>query len=175
MALDQELSFSETGEATVTDLATVESPSAPATEETPKEVGIKRIMQLVADPDAALADISGLIALEIATVVGMMGQDDPLHRNNRSMRDLNDHVKALRELQKTLTERDASSKKDTLNLDGPKFQYVFKAIMDLFGESLKSAGLDEALSKNVMLQFRDLIQKNDDRIRRDINKIEMGR
>ncbi len=167
MAFEGEIRISDTG-------VVMESPS-PITEVPGEAQGIQRIIQLVTDPDSELADISRLIALEIAAVVAMMGEDDPLHRNNRSMRDLNDHVKALRELQKTLTESDAMAKRDPLNMDGPKFQHVFKAIMALFGESLKAAGLDDPLMKNVMLQFRDLIQKHDERIRRELNKIEMGR
>lgn len=141
--------------------------------------GIDRIIDMMEDPDTHIADISRLIALEIANVVKLMSSKVNPKGGMRDdiilMKDLNDHVKALLALQKTLTESDSLSRKDTLNLDGPKFKYVFQAIMGLFGLALKDAGIDEQHRANVMLQFGDLIKSHDETFRRELNKIEVGR
>ena len=138
---------------------------------------IDRIAEMIADSEVALADISRLIALEIVQVVRNMtkNQKDPLSRGLYSQKELTDQIKALRELQKTLTESDSLSKKDTLNMDGPKFKFLFTELIRLFRLALKDSGTDEDLSRNVMLQFGDLVKANDEGIRRDLNKIESGR
>jgi hypothetical protein len=138
------------------------------------EVGMRRISGLVRDPEAPVGDISRLIALEIAGIIERMDVDDPLE-HHRPMRDLNDQVKALRELQRTLTESDLLSRKDVLNLDGPKFAFVFKAMVEFFRRAMRDAGVEDALQQSVMLQFADLVKTNDEHLRRDMNKIEMGR
>jgi hypothetical protein len=139
--------------------------------------GIDRITVMIADPESPLADITRLIALEIAGVMKKMSGigDDVLARGVTSQRDLNDQVKAWRDLQKTLTEADALSKKDVLNLDGPKFKFVFGELVRLYRQSLKDAGLQQELSQNIMLQFGDLVKANDEQIRRELSRIESGR
>ncbi len=133
------------------------------------------IVGLIDDPEASLADISKLIALEIASVIQLMGTNDPAHRKGRSFRDLNDHVKALRELQRTLTEADELSKKDVLNLDGPKFQFIFNKLMDYIKKAMKDYAIQDDVIKQVMLGFGDMLKENDEVLRRDLNKIETGR
>ena len=144
-------------------------------DETDPNARMNKIVGLVNDPDSPMADISRLIALEIASIIAMMNEHDPARRHNRSFKDLNDHVKALRELQRTLTEADSLSKKDVLNLDGPKFKYIYTKLLEFFRKSMKDANIDDALAKQVMLAFGDMIKENDESIRRELNKIEIGR
>ncbi len=61
--------------------------------------------------------------------------------------------------------------RDTLNLDGPKFQFVFAEILKLFRTALREAAVDDLLAQNVMLQFGDLVRASDDDMRREMNKI----
>jgi hypothetical protein len=138
---------------------------------------IDTIANMIADPEVALADISRLIALEIVEVVRNMArnQKDPLARGTYTQKELTDQIKALRELQRTLTESDSLSKKDVLNMDGPKFKFLFTELIRLFRLALKDSGTDEDLARNVMLQFGDLVKSHDEGIRRDLNKIESGR
>ena len=141
-------------------------------------VGIDRISLMIADPETQLSDIMRLIALEMAKVMKKMTgneDEDPLKRGLISMRDLTDQIKAYQALQKTLTESDTLSKKDTLNMDGAKFKFVFREIVRLFTESMKEARVEEDLAQNVMLQFGDKLKSNDELIRRELNKIESGR
>ncbi|MGH9587953.1 MAG: hypothetical protein ACRD3F_13445 [Acidobacteriaceae bacterium] len=135
--------------------------------------GIEAIAEMIGDRDVPFADISRRIALQIAGLIKVMvgdGADRPVRRRV-SHRDLNDQIKAHRELQKTLTESETLSKKDVLNLDGPKFQYVFTEIIGWFRRSLTQAGIEEALARNVLLQFGDLVKANDERIRHELGKI----
>lgn len=189
---EAEISIGETGNIALTprEVTAIALPSDPATAEPVKvkfsvedleeqaEECAKRmanIVEMVSDPDAQLADISRQIALEIAFVIALMSSNDPAYRKGRSFRDLNDHVKALRELQKTLTESDSLSRRDVLNLDGPKFQFVLRKLLELFKKALKDANVEDSLAKSVMLHVGDSLKENDENIRRELNKIEIGR
>jgi hypothetical protein len=131
------------------------------------------IMNLIEKPNRDSAEIGRLIALEIAGVISKMADNDPGARGR--FRELNDHVKALRELQKTLTEADESSRQDSLNVKGPKFQFAFKRIVEWIRLSLKDAGVGESLTHNVLMNFGDRMRENEEGLQRELNKIEIGR
>jgi hypothetical protein len=99
-----------------------------------------------------------------------MTEDRPL-RQRRPRHELNDEIKAYRELQRSLIEGEALSTKDILNLDGPKFTFVFKKIIALFQQALKDAGVDDQLRHNIMLQFGDLVKVNEENLRRELNTV----
>jgi hypothetical protein len=152
--------------------------TALSTEESREEASRKRmtkILEMLDCEEQKPAEVSRLIAIEIASVIEKMNYDDPLKRNNRSMRDLNDHVKALRELQRTLTESDTLSRKDHLDMDGPKFKFVFRFMIETFQKALKEANVDESIAKNVLLNFGDAVKTSEDTLRRELNKIDSGR
>jgi hypothetical protein len=137
--------------------------------------GVAHIRELVEDPDVPVATISRLIGLEIVDLLQKMTASDPLTRGRYTQRDLNDQVKAFRELQKTLTESDLLSRKDTLNMDGPKFQYVFSEIVGWMVKALEDTKMDSAISASVMTHFRDIAQRNEPEVRKALNKMEVGR
>lgn len=169
-----EESFEIGGDGTVAQSRRVAAP-VPVAGDEPDTTGIDQITQMIVDPESDLADIMRLIALEIARTMKQMTAADPLQRGSASPRELNDRIKAYRELQKTLTESDQLSKKDTLNLDGPKFKYVFVALVGFFKAALQNSGVDDELTQNTMLQFADLVRTNDESMRRELSKIESGR
>jgi hypothetical protein len=158
-------------------LSEAEEVSAISPTATPDDaVGIDRIVLMIADPEAQLSDIMREIALLMAGVMKKMTEDRaPLDRGMVSMKDLTDQMKGYQALQKTLTDGDALSKKDALNMDGPKFKFVFKELVRLFQESMKDARVDEDLAQNCMMQFGDKLKSNDESIRRELSKIESGR
>jgi hypothetical protein len=133
--------------------------------------GIDRIMEMMADPDANVADISRMIAQAMGAIMQQMTASDPLRRGAMTQRELNEQIKAFRELQRTLVESEQLSKKDSLNLDGPKFAFVFKQIVGFFQQALKESGVEESLQKNVMLQFGDLVRTNNENLRKEINRL----
>ena len=145
---------------------------------TSAEIGIDQIAALVADPDAPLAEISRLIALEIVKLLQMMSKDrkDPaLRAVNVTQKDLNDRLKAYRVLQRTLTESNQLSKKDVLNLDGDKFHYVLGELIKWFRSAITDAGIEENDAHNIMLQFSDKVKQGDAALRIYLNKIGTGR
>lgn len=153
---------------TVTNAATTSVPApSPAFE---PSGGLERISEMLADPEVPIANIGRAVALEIASVIKKMTEDRP-PRHRRPRRHFNDEIKAYRELQRTLTESDALSNKDTLNLDGPKFKFVFTEIVGLFHQALKEAGVDHQLVQNIMLQFGDLVKVNEENLRKELNAV----
>jgi hypothetical protein len=151
----------------VVELAGVEYAPAPAA----PALGIFRIQEMIQDPTVAVSEISRLIASEIAETLKLQLAPDPLSPAYVSSRDLNDRIKSYRELQKTLTEGESLSKRDSLNLDGEKFQYVFEQLMRMYQQVLVEAKLDEGTVHNIMLHFGDLVKQSEAQLRIDVNKI----
>jgi hypothetical protein len=81
-------------------------------------------------------------------------------------------VKSLREVAKSINETDVLSKRDILNFDGEKFQFVFREIIEMFKKSLKDAGVNESLTVNIMKHFGDIMRMKEADLRRDTQKIE---
>ena len=135
--------------------------------------GIKGISQMLADPGVPITNIGRAIALEIAGVIGKMAEDRSL-RHRRPRHELNDEIKAYRELQRSLIEGEALSTKDILNLDGPKFKFVFGEMIGFFQQALKGAGVDDQLAHNVVLQFGDLVKMNEENLRRELSGNSIG-
>ena len=165
--VDEDFEVGEQIQATMTNAAATASASRPVFE---PPCGLQRISQMLADPEVPIADISRAIALEIARVIEKMTEDRPL-RHRRPRRQLNDEIKAYRELQRSLIESEVLCTKDTINLDGPQFKFVFREIIGLFERALKDAGVDHQLAHNIMLQFGDLVKANEDNLRRELSKI----
>jgi hypothetical protein len=85
--------------------------------------------------------------------------------------DLTSRMKALRELQRTLMESEGLSKRDALDLDGPKFKLVLSESIRLFERALMDGGIDGSHAQSVMVRFADLLKENDETLRRDLNMI----
>ena len=144
--------------------------SSPATKvEPPATNGMRAILELMAEPEPDLVKISRLIAIEMGHVYELMnGFGD---KGGRGQTDLANSVKTLAQLQKAMYDADEKSKKDTLNLDSPKFKFVFEAIMALFEQALHNAGIEDVPKTQVLLQFRDLVKMDNERISREMNKL----
>ena len=125
---------------------------------------------MVRDPEIPVGAISRQISFLIASSIKFTAAGGSGHYRIPRQR-VKDQIKAYRELQRTLVEAESSSKRDVLNLDGPKFRFVFTEIIKFFGKALKDAGTDQHVAQNIMLQFGDLVKANDDNLRRDLNKI----
>jgi hypothetical protein len=137
-----------------------------------RKTNIEDILVKMQDQTSSVADISRMITIEMTIALKelvLLGNSDPTFISQR--RSLNDEIKMLRELQKSLTESDILSKKDTLNFDGPKFQFVFVELLNLYSKALKESGLDRTTIDSVMKQFSDLVKTNDDRLRRETARI----
>lgn len=122
------------------------------------------INMLESTEETDLPRINMLIALEIAYSL-----DNPKAEYNPRL--IQEKVKALRELAKTLQEGEALSKKDFLNFDGPKFKYFLQEIILVFKNSLKSAGFKDDDQNHVMRVFRDQLGSREADLRAETAKV----
>jgi hypothetical protein len=130
---------------------------------------------MVADRNEPVYAIARKIATEIAaTIKGMMS---PVGRFQRRLRQVHftNRMKALRELRMTLVEGEGLSKQDLLNLEGPKFKFIFGKIIHLFRQALLDAGTESFQAQGVMVQFGDLLSAHDEALRRELNRIDIPR
>ena len=129
------------------------------------------ISQMIAGRRAPVWAISRKIAAEMANIIKQMKTPvRPFQRHGPHV-DLNSRMKALRELQRTLMEGEALTKRDALDLDGPKFMFVRAEIVRLFQQALNDAGTESSQTQDVMVQFGDLMEKNDEALRRELDLI----
>lgn len=123
------------------------------------------IIEMLENPqETDLERITRLISIEIAYAL-----TNPKAEYNSRL--IQERVKALRELAKTLQEGDTLSKKDFLNFDGPKFKYVLQELVLLFKGSLKSAGLPEETQNHVLRVFRDHLSHREGDLRSETAKV----
>ena len=137
---------------------------------------LDEIIRQIKDPNAPLAPIKRLIAVEIATtgqMMVMLGSDlDVNALDSLKVKALESQVKALRELGKELMESDVLSEKDFLNFDGPKLQYVLEEYRQAATDTLKKIGIDEGTIQQFLRQWRDLMVEREPHIRRATAKVE---
>jgi hypothetical protein len=124
------------------------------------------------DPNFPVQELSRLISLELVSLSQEMSEceNDPSLQFKMKSYDL--QVKSLREVAKSITETDVLSKRDILNFDGEKFQFVFREIIAMFKKSLMDAGVNESLTVNIMKHFGDIMRMKEADLRRDTQKIE---
>jgi hypothetical protein len=134
-----------------------------------QNVQFEVIAKMISDRNAPVWTISRVIAREMATTIKQA--KTPVRPFQRQQVDLNSRMKGLRELQRTLLESEGLSKRDQLDLDGPKFRFVFAEIIRLFGQSLMDAGADRFQVESIMVRFDNLLKENDETLRRDLNMI----
>jgi hypothetical protein len=98
------------------------------------------IARMIADRHAPIWSISRKIAYLMANTIKHSKM--PVRPFQRPPVDMNSRMKGLRELQKTLVESEALTKRDQLDLDGPKFTFLLAEIVRLFERALMDAGID---------------------------------
>jgi hypothetical protein len=136
---------------------------------------LSQIREKISDPEFDPAEISRWIALEIAVVAeNMMATNNANFTtlDNTRLKIYSESIKALRELGKQLNDTEVLNKKDVLNFDGRKFEFVLGAIIDLFKQAMKEAGMTEDQRTSVMKHYRDLMSTNEVTIRRDTQKLD---
>jgi hypothetical protein len=133
---------------------------------------LTEIIRLIDDPIGDVSVITRMIAREIAIVNEQLSQVQADPNQTWRLRPLVEQIKALRELSKTLQEGDALSKKDVLNFDGPKFQYVLREITIILKESVKEAGMDDDAVIAVLKAFRSLMATRESSLRTEVNRLD---
>jgi hypothetical protein len=134
-------------------------------------IRIQGILEMIEDPEMALSEINKKIAVEIAHISADMAVAAVDTLKVFKVRALSEQVKALRELAKTLTEAEQLSKRDILNFDGPKFQFVLGELVKLFKKALNQANLTEGQSNDILRLFRDLLALYEPVLRKETDRI----
>jgi hypothetical protein len=139
-----------------------------------RQSSIRIIREAIRNPQIPLGDLKRMIAYEIAVATEMMiRQGDTVDVTNfGTTKALECQVKALRELGKELDEADRMAKRDYINLDGPKFQYVSDMWVSKFKAAMKKAGVDDGLAKNILMHYKDEMAAVDSEIRREVQKVD---
>lgn len=133
--------------------------------------GMAQIHRMIEDPDSDPSEAARLITLEIATVSG-----DLVRRRNDPMMAWRlkadaQAIKSLRELRHSLMDREVLSRKEVLNLDGEKAQFLIHRLLAWFNQAMKQAGVEEETRNNIFRQYRDIATVGEPELRREIQKI----
>ena len=132
---------------------------------------IQDILVMIEDPDQSLSEINKRIAMEIAHISADIAKSAVDVSRAYMVKPLAEQVKALRELSKTLVEAEALSKRDILNFDGPKFQFVLGELVKLYKKSLIQASMTESQANDVLKLFRDLLAVYEPVLRKETDRI----
>jgi hypothetical protein len=141
-----------------------------------KKERLETIREKITDINYDPAEASRLIAVEMARVAEDLSDilgDGPM--DNLKLKIYEQQLKALRELGRQLNDADTLSKKDVLNFDGPKFQYVLEIIVENFIKAMKEAGTPEDLRTSIMKHYRDRMQENENIIRKETARIDSNK
>lgn len=128
------------------------------------------ILEMINNPEKPVSEINRIIAGEIAVATGAISTLE--QANGYKLKFLTEQVKALRELSKTLSESEVLSKKDVLNFDGPKFQFVFQELIGAFRKSAKDSGLTEDQINSLLRNFRDIMALKEPELRKQTEKVD---
>jgi hypothetical protein len=137
---------------------------------------LENIRERITDTNYDPAEASRLIAIEIARVAEDLSDcwgDGPV--DSIRLKVYEQQLRSLRELGKQLTDADLLSKKDVLNFDGPKFQFVLGVIVDSFVQAMKEAGVPEDMRTSIMKHYRDRMQTNENTIRKETARIDSNK
>jgi hypothetical protein len=145
--------------------------SAPVGRVADQDARLEEIEEMISNPDVPIADIVRFIALQIARMMHQMSSPDPVMGAGWSKRNLLEQMKVWRELRRTLVESAALSHKEVLDLEGPKFMFVFNTLLALFAEALDDARVDDELHRLIMNSFRDRMVTKDEWIHAEVKKI----
>lgn len=134
------------------------------------------ISDLLKNPEAPVAEVLRLITIEITYLAIAMRTCTERGGPWSEMKSNMGQLKGLQQLSRHLVEKYARAKRDDLNMDGPKFQFVYREIKNCFREALKEAARNMP-EKDIHIQttmkiFDDLIASRSQDIRSKVAKIK---
>jgi|SRR5579863_795342 len=145
------------------------------------ESRLAEISEKIEDPNFSQVDLGKLIAVEMASILQAMNTIlDNVTRPGTAAYDklatkevvgsLNEQLKGVRELGKQIADMDSMAKRDYINFDGEKFRWIAGEWMKLGAEAVRAMGMGETSVHSWKNHFRQQLDKNQDRIRRDADK-----
>jgi hypothetical protein len=141
--------------------------------DSPKRASLlPEILDRLKDPNVAVSQIIHLIAIEIAGIADAMRKNEEATNPRSESKSPVEQVKVLRLLSRTLVESYVPDTRDVLDMDGPKFAFVFSKILDCFKDALVHATkkpIGDFLNQIIIKEFADLIKERQQDIQREIN------
>ncbi len=131
-----------------------------------------RICLQLSDPQYQPYEVCRRIAGLIAEITQHLFRLSSTVEDQAVRQELAKQVKVLRLLIKQVIHKQRLRQcDDVCDMDGEKFQFVYKELMDFFGQAMTEGGVEEFQRRMVWRNFRDLASMNEERIRREIEKL----
>jgi len=131
-----------------------------------------QILDALSDANYQPSEVLKLIAMESAAVVNAMSNQSLGWGFGGQGKRLEVKLKALTQLGKLVESAEELSKKDILNLDGPKFEHCWGKFIDWMNGSMMEAGLNEEMSKSVLVIFRDKASNGQEELQKELDTID---
>ena len=128
--------------------------------------GMERLHALIEDPDSEPSEVCRLITLEISAVSRDLVALRNANRNK--VRGHSEAIRALKEMRQSLMDTEGMARKDTLNMDGPKFILVMHRTVDWFVQAMREAGVPEGQRSSVLRAYRDIWNTGEPGLRRNV-------
>ncbi len=133
---------------------------------------MSQIVDAMQDANYQPSEVLKLIALEQAMVVNAMSSQNLGWGFGGQGKRLEIKHKALSQLAKTVQDAEELSKKDILNLDGPKFEHCWGKFIDWMRNSMTEAGLNDETGKSVLVIFRDKASNGQEELQKELDAID---
>lgn len=126
------------------------------------------------DPNASLDKVLRLIHAEVVTVLRKIKEcgSDPFQ--TKKLKQYSLEIDTLFAAGNAYKKRKLAEERDRLNFDGPAFQFAYNAIIELMEQATQEAlGKNSAaLIQRINTRFRDLVKKNEPKLRRDLQEMD---
>ena len=144
----------------------------------PRATKLDQIIDKLNDPDFNVGEIQRDISFEIAAIIreGKAGEKDRTPAEQARMwQEIWRLIKALRQLAQQTREASLARKRgDTLDLHGPKFQFVLREIYRFFDTAMKDVKIDEHQRQNTMRHLRDILVTNEEGLIRALKQMDLN-
>ena len=123
------------------------------------------------------AEICRLITLEISNISTDLValRNDPTMSEAWKLKTFSEALKSLSEMRKSIMDTDYLSRQDTLNVDGPKANYLMNTMVGWFVKAMRDYGIADAARNDVLKQYRDISSVEEPNLRRGLREIELGK
>ncbi len=146
------------------------------TPQEPRPTKLEIIVDKLSDPDFDLGEIQRYIGSEMATIIREAvewGNNGSMVEHAKMWRGKLRLLRALRDLSKQTREASlARRREDTLDIHGPKFQFVFGEIIKHFNTAMKDVQIDDHQRQNTMRHLRDILAINEEGLIRQLKQMD---
>jgi hypothetical protein len=137
-----------------------------------RESKLPEILDIIKDPNFSVSEITRLITVEMT----LIAQDMRTYESDRAagfkLKNCTGQIKALRAVAEAAKEADAWAKREDLDFDGPKFNFVYgEFIKDVKKAAQAVLKDDQTTVQSIMKHLRDILAVHEPELRRKTEKI----